>query len=400
MKLLIIGMGGVGSVIAKTIARNNRFEEVVCADMREPQVNRVLSAIAKDNFKGLELDAGNLENMRKAVARADIVINATVPRFNLQIMEACLAGGTHYIDMASDGPVVLPGRVDIYQQLAFDQRFKDAGLLAICGIGMDPGCSNIFARYLADQMDSVDEILIRDGDNSVVEGYRFALLFSPDTNIEECLQPHYYYENGEFKQGQPLVTGVGSFVFPKPLGKLKVYSISHEEVGTIPRYIFKGLKKCNFGYALPDQFVEVLKVLELLGLDGVEPIDVKGVKVKPRDVVTALLPDPADLAGKISGIACVGTLVKGIKDGKKVAKYMYNMVSHEEAYEQMQEQATSYQTGIPPALAAELLLEGVIKDTGAVPPEALDPKPFVERLPLYGLSIEIEDRLYHEEGDE
>ncbi len=392
MKLLIVGMGGVGSVIAKTIARNNRFEEVVCADMRKNQVNRVLSAVGRDNFKGMNLDVGNYREMKDAVARAHIVINATIPRFNLQIMEACLEGGTHYIDMASDGPVVLPGRVDIYQQLDFHERFKEAGLLAICGIGMDPGCSNIFARYLADQLDTVDEILIRDGDNSQVEGYRFALLFSPDTNIEECLQPHYSYENGEFKTGKPLVTGVGYFDFPAPLGKLKVYSISHEEVGTIPRYIFKGLKKCNFGYALPDQFVEVLKVLELLGLDGVEPIDVKGVKVKPRDVVTALLPDPADLAGKTRGHACVGTLVRGSKDGNKVAKYMYNMVTHEEAFEQMQEQATSYQTGIPPALAAELLLEGVIQDTGAVPPEALDPKPFVERLPLYGLPIQIEDR--------
>ncbi|MBW6463057.1 MAG: saccharopine dehydrogenase NADP-binding domain-containing protein [Firmicutes bacterium] len=393
MKLAILGLGGVGRVIAKSAARTGKFAEVICADRESEVVETVISDIESNIFKGIIVDASDLSEVTKLASEVDILINATVPRFNLIVMEACLAGKCHYMDLACETLLKLPGKIDISEQLALDERYKNADLLALCGIGIDPGCSNIFARYLADRMDSVEEILVRDADVSYVEGYELALYFSPDTFIDECVsEPPLYFEKGSFLTKDPLQV-IEEFVFPDPVGRVKVYGVSHEEAWTLPRYINKeGLQNCNFGYGLADELVTMMDVLRMIGLDSDKPIDVNDVQVVPRDVVTALLPRPADLAGKIKGNVCVGTLVRGYKDGKKVAKFMYNTVNHEEAYRNLQEQGTSFQTGIPAALAADLLAEGFLKTRGAVPPEALDPEPFVEKLPDYGMMVAIEDR--------
>jgi saccharopine dehydrogenase (NAD+, L-lysine forming) len=393
MKLAILGLGGVGRVIAKSAAQKGKFEEVICADLDREIVDSALDAIKKESFRGEVVDASNPEQVRKLAEEVDILVNATIPRFNLIVMEACLAGHCHYMDLACETLLKLPGKIDISEQFEMDQQFKDAGLLALCGIGIDPGCSNIFARYLADQLDTVEDILIRDADVSYVEGYKLALYFSPDTFIDECVsEAPLFYENGSFVTKEPLKV-IDEFVFPGPVGKVKVYGVSHEEAWTLPRYIKnEGLKNCNFGYGLGDDLVTMMDVLLSIGLDSDQPLDVNGVEIVPRDVVTALLPKPTELAGKIKGNVCVGAYVSGYKDGKKSAKFMYNNVNHEEAYRLMQEQGTSFQTGIPAALAADLLAEGVIKTRGAVPPEVLDPVPFVKRLPGYGMSVEIEDR--------
>ena len=389
MNLAIIGMGGVGRVIAKSAALTGKFDRVTLADLETGLVENALEAAGSGSFNGQVLDAADFDQVLKLAQEADILINATIPRFNLVVMKACLAGRCHYIDLACETLLKAPGRVDISEQLALDKSFHDAGLLALCGIGIDPGCSNIFARYLADGMDSVEEVLVRDADVSCVEGYDLALYFSPDTFIDECCsEPPLYFAEGKFVTGEPLQV-LEEFDFPPPMGRVKVYGVSHEEVWTIPRYIDKGIVKCNFGYGLSDELIEMMRVLRALRLDSPDPIDVKGRKVAPRDVVTALLPKPLDLAGKVRGHICVGTLVRGLRDGRPAARFMYNMVDHQEAYEKMKEQGTSYQTGIPAALAADLLAEGVIATRGAVPPEALAPAPFIERLPAYGLEIKI-----------
>ncbi len=393
MKLAVLGLGGVGRVIAKTAARTKKFEEVICADVDRETVDSLIKAVESRNFKGETVDASDFRQVSLLAEQADILINATVPRFNLIVMEACLAGNCHYIDLACDSLLNIPGKIDISAQLAMDKKFKEADLLALCGIGIDPGCSNIFARYLSDRLDTVEEILVRDADVSYVDGYKLALYFSPDTFIDEvCSEDPLFYENGEFITREPLQV-LEEFTFPEPVGKVKVYGVSHEEAWTLPRYIKKdGLKRCNFGYGLADELMTMMEIFKTLGLDSSEPIIVNNAPVIPRDVITELLPRPADLAGKIKGNVCVGTLVSGYKDGKKVVKFMYNTVNHEEAYRAMQEQGTSYQTGIPAALAADLLAEGIIKTRGAVPPEALDPEVFVERLPEYGMKVGIEDR--------
>ena len=393
MKLAILGLGGVGRVIAKSANQTGKFEKVVCADLDQKIVDSALKDISNDNFSGQMIDASNFEEVKKLATEVDVLINATIPRFNLVVMEACLAGNCHYMDLACETLLKIPGKIDISEQLGMDSKFKESGLLALCGIGIDPGCSNIFARYLSDRMDKVEDILVRDADVSFVEGYKLALYFSPDTFIDECVsEAPLFFENGSFLTKQSLQV-IGEFAFPEPVGTVKVYGVSHEEVWTLPRYIDKeGLMNCNFGYGLADELVTMMDVLKTIGLDSDQPILVNGTEIIPRDVVTALLPRPADLAGKVKGNVCVGTLVRGYKEGKKVTKFMYNTVNHEEAYHRMQEQGTSFQTGIPAALAADLLAEGVIKTRGAVPPEALDPEPFIDRLPDYGMKVCIEDR--------
>lgn len=393
MKLAILGLGGVGRVIAKSAAKTGVYDEVTCADFDQDAVKSIISDISKNNFRGEIVDASQPEQVQKLAAWADVLINATIPRFNLIIMNACLENKCHYIDLACDALLDIPGKIHVREQLALDQKFREADLLALLGIGIDPGCSNIFARYLADRMDSVEEIFVRDADVSSVEGYDVALYFSPDTFIDECVsEVPVVFENGQFGVWEPL-REIEEFVFPEPLGKLKVYAISHEEGWSIPYYLKdRGLKNCNFGYGLPEELITIFKALKILGLDSTEPIDVKGTKIVPRDVVTALLPNPSELAGKIKGDVIVGTLVRGLKDGKRVEKFMYNHISHEEAYRQMQEQGTSFQTGIPAALAADLLAEGIITERGAHYPEALNPEPFVKKLPDYGLTVKIEDR--------
>lgn len=393
MKLAILGLGGVGRVIAKSADQTGKFEKVVCADLDQKIVDSALKDISNDNFSGQMIDASNFEEVKKLATEVDVLINATIPRFNLVVMEACLAGNCHYMDLACETLLKIPGKIDISEQLDMDSKFKESGLLALCGIGIDPGCSNIFARYLSDRMDKVEDILVRDADVSYVEGYKLALYFSPDTFIDECVsEAPLFFENGSFLTKKSLQV-IGEFAFPEPVGTVKVYGVSHEEVWTLPRYIDKeGLMNCNFGYGLADELVTMMDVLKTIGLDSDQPILVNGTEIVPRDVVTALLPRPADLAGKVKGNVCVGTLVRGYKEGKKVTKFMYNTVNHEEAYRRMQEQGTSFQTGIPAALAADLLAEGVIKTRGAVPPEALDPEPFIDRLPDYGMKVCIEDR--------
>lgn len=393
MKLAVLGLGGVGRVIVKKVAETGLFDEVTCADIDQDAVYNIIKAINKCNFSGKIFDASQPGPVQKLAAWADILINATIPRYNLIVMNACLDNNCHYIDLACDALLDRPGKIHVREQMALDQKFRDKDLLALLGIGIDPGCSNIFARFLADRMDSVEEIFVRDADISSVEGFDIALYFSPDTFIDECVsEAPVVFENGQPGIWEPL-REIEEFDFPEPLGKHKVYAISHEEGWSIPYYLKNsGIKNCNFGCNLPDDLITILKTIKTLGLDRTEPINVNGTKIIPRDVVTALLPNPSDLAGKIKGDVIVGTLVRGYLEGKHVEKFMYTHISHEEAYRQMQEQGTSYQTGIPAALAADLLAKGIIKKRGVHYPEALDPEPFVEKLPAYGMVVKIEDR--------
>lgn len=387
MNVGVVGIGGVGMVIAKELAKLDVFEKIVLGDIDEGRARQVLHEIDDKRFEARQVNAQDLIHVKAFLEDIDLVINATIPRFNLVIMDAAVDMRCHYIDMASDGPIKLPGRVDIFTQMEYDQRFKDIERTAILCLGVDPGCSNIFARYAADRLDEVEEIHVRDADDSSVEGYAFALYFSPDTAIEECLQPPLVFEDGRFIYKEPLTTGIESFDFPAPIGSRKVYAVSHEEVGTIPLNIKKGLRQCDFKYALSEEFVNLLHGLRLVGLHRIDDIKVKDVHVIPRDVVTALLPEPRDLGGKIKGNALVGTLVKGRRGQAEVEMFLYNVMNHEESYRKMGVNATVLQTGIPPVVGAELLALGEIGSPGVILPECLDPEPFIKILPERGWPI-------------
>ena len=399
MRIMVLGVGGVGTVIAKKMAERDVFERVILADLDTTWAKHLEAQIGDTRFEVARINAADVVGMTQAFAGVDMVINAVVPRFNLHIMEAALRARVHYLDMASDGLVELPGKIHLGKQFAYDMRFKEIDRMAILSMGVDPGCTNIFARYGADRLDRVDEILVRDGDNGTVEGYRFALYFSPDVAIDECIvQPPMTFKDGEYILGDPLETGIEEFTFPDPIGALKVYTVAHEEVEMLPRSIGKGLRYCDFKYALDDQLVRVLKTLHLLGLDRTEPVEVKGVRVVPRDVVTALLPKPVELGGKIHGWSCVGTIIRGAKNGEEKEFYLYTMNSHEEAFQRLGVTCTVYQTGIPPVATAEMIADGTIEGSGVVCPEQLDPDPFLERLPEMGLAIYIKESTLRKKG--
>jgi saccharopine dehydrogenase (NAD+, L-lysine-forming) len=340
------------------------------------------------------MNAGNVEEMKAGMKGMDLVINAVLPRFFLKIMKAALESGTHYLDMATDLAVAAhekPGdkidKVPIDLQLEQDEDWKKADLSAMLCWGNDPGACNVYARYAADGMDSVEKILVRDGDSGYIEGFDgFAALWSPDTLIEEvALMNALVWTDGHFERLPSL--GVSEvFEFPPPLGKMRVWAVDHEEPETLGRTIGKGCKECNFMIVLGEETAEILDVLRKLGMVRPEPIDVKGVKVSPRDVVTALMPSPNDpeIQKNVRGTAIVGTVVIGKKNGKKISHYVYQKADHAECYRKYGITAVAWQTAAPAAIAAIMLARGEIAKKGVFTPELLEPKPILERFKEFG----------------
>lgn len=323
-------------------------------------------------------NAANIKQIVNISKNADVLINATLPRFNMQLMKACLEAGVHYIDLANDDP---------YEQLRLNDKFRDGGLSGIIGLGEDPGLSNIFARYAADQLTKAESIKIRDCESSIVKGLRSHLtpLFSKEVYFTELFEAAYVYQRGRFKKLPPL-SGYEEYQFPPPINRLPVYAVSHEEVFTLPRYI-KGVNYVDFKLSIPSEVVQILKVLKVIGLLSNKKVRVDGQEISPAKVLYAVLPNPEELAGKVSGYAGIAVEVEG-KKGKKRAKYViYTLMSHEEAYEEFNATATAYLTGTPPAIVAIMLGEGEIKARGVYPPEYLPPSPILQRLEEYDIKV-------------
>jgi saccharopine dehydrogenase (NAD+, L-lysine-forming) len=389
METVILGAGAVGTVIAGQLARSKDVERIVVADVDPKKTAALKEKVRGTKIVAKRADARKVQDLVRVFKGSDMVVNATIPNFNLVVMEACLRAKCHYMDMSTGGPKEATDTPELREQMAFDGRFKKAGLTAMLSMGVDPGASNIFARYLANRMERVDDVLIRDGDNSSVEGYSFAALFSPSTLIEECLLPPLVYRNGKFQRVQPL-TGKEIYEFPQPIGQLVTFLVDHEEVETLPLNI-KGVKNCDFRYALGEQFVEGLKLLDSIGLTKTRPIRVGKTMVVPKDVLVTLLPDPKDLGPRVRGHTCVGTEVSGVMDGRPKRLYMYTIASHEECYEKYKVTGTSFQTGVPPAIGVEMMARGEITRKGTFTPEFLDPEPWPEELRKHGMPVEIRD---------
>ena len=350
------------------------------------------------NAEPMKIDASKVNDMADAFKGVDLVMNLVLPRFNLQIMEACLAAHVHYMDAATDLALAKerPGEIvksppEVYQ-LAYDGKFRDAALVGLLGMGQDPGLTNIFARMGADRLDTVNEILVRDGDNGTVEGYEFASLWSPDTLIEEVLMPALAFRDGRFVRLGSL-EGEETFEFPPPVGPLTVYNVDHEETNTLPLFIGKGIKRCDFKIAIPRELADALRVFQKFGLHRGTPIDVEvkatgeKVQVAPRDVLTALMPDPKDLADKASGTASIAVIVRGRKAGRKAAWMFWFLLDHQETFRRHGFNATAYPVGAPMAMSAVMLGRGEIARKGAFPPEAIDSAPFLKRLPEFGIEV-------------
>jgi saccharopine dehydrogenase-like NADP-dependent oxidoreductase len=385
-----VGSGGVGSAVAPIAARRSCFERIVFADIDRA---RAEAAAARDErFGAARLDAGDagaIESLARA-ERVDAILNAADPRFNPPIFEAAFRAGCTYLDMAmtlsGDGKKLGD---DQFEQ---DERWRDAGRLALVGIGVEPGLADVFARYAADHLFSeIDEIGVRDGADLVVDGYDFAPTFSIWTTIEECLNPPLVWERSRGWFTTEPFSEPELFVFPEGIGPIECVNVEHEEVVLVPRWI--DCNRVTFKYGLGDEFIEVLKTLHKLGLDSTEPVRVRDVEVAPRDLVAAALPDPATLGARMRGRTCAGTHVTGTgKDGRPRSIYLYHVVDNEDSMRRDGAQAVVWQTALNPVIALELLAEGVWQGVGVLGPEAFDAVPFLDLLAEHGSPHAVEDR--------
>ena len=391
MKVLVLGAGAVGTVSALKFAKEAVLEKLVIADAVSAHASLIADRLNDSRVSAIALEARD----RVAVARAiqhyniSLVLNAALPATNLQVMRACLDAGCDYIDLASGGTDA-DGVPKIDDQFALHAEFKAAGRLAILGMGADPGTTNVYASYAAKHLlDHVTELRIRDGDNAICRDHDgFVVPFSPWVMIDECLCKAVSYRNGSYHLEEPL-TGLEPFEFPE-LGVLNCYYVDHEECKTLPRF-FPHARTIDFKLCMADSTVETLRVMKRLGLSSKEPVKLGDHFVVPRDLVVSLLPRPMDLAGRLQGKTCVGTVAKGIKNGTAKAYYIYNVSDHEAVYRELGVQATAYQTGIPPVLAARLIAEGVWRGSGVMSPEQFDPDPFLRYLANEGMPWHVRD---------
>ncbi|HET8750900.1 MAG TPA: saccharopine dehydrogenase C-terminal domain-containing protein [Gaiellaceae bacterium] len=384
MKVLVVGTGAVGAAVAAVARRRDFFERMTFADLDPSRPDAVVEREGDDRFAAAQVDASDREALVGLLREtdADVVLNATDPRFNPPIFEAAFDQGCTYLDMAMtlSGPGVLLGQ----EELEAHDRWRERGLLALAGIGVEPGLSDVFARYAADRLfDEIDEVAVRDGADLVVDGYDFAPTFSIWTTIEECLNPPLIWERERgFYTTEPF-SEPELFEFPEGIGATECVNVEHEEVVLVPREI--DCRRVTFKYGLGAEFIGVLETLHKLGLDSTEPVCVRGVDVAPRDVVAAALPDPATLGDRMRGKTCAGTLVTGTrKGGGDGAVYLYHVADNERTMREYGHQAVVLQTALNPVIALELLAAGTWQGTGVLGPESFPAEPFLELLADYG----------------
>jgi len=392
MRVLLVGAGGVGSAAVGIASRRPFFEKWVVADYDIARATRAVSTV-DDRFVAAKIDASSAEAVTALCREHRIthVLNAVDPRFVLPIFSGALAARAHYLDMAMSLSRPHPTRPYAEcgvklgdEQFAAAAQWRDAGRLALVGIGVEPGLSDVFARYAADTLFStIDEIGVRDGANLVVSGYDFAPSFSIWTTIEECLNPPVVWDADRGWYTTEPFSEAEVFTFPDGIGPVECVNVEHEEVLLIPRWVKAG--RVTFKYGLGAEFIDVLRTLHKLGLDSTQPVDVGGVRVAPRDVVAACLPDPAGLGDRMQGKTCAGTWVRGRDPGGAAREvYLYHVVDNAWSMAEYGAQAVVWQTAINPVIALELLAAGTWKGTGVLGPEAFPPVPFLDKLVEYG----------------
>jgi len=393
MRILVIGAGGVGSAVVPTALRREFFEHLVVADYDAARATAVAERAADPRVTAARVDASDRDSIAALIREhgSTHVLNAVDPRFVMPIFDACLEAGASYLDMAMslskphpEKPHELPGVKLGDEQFARAADWEAAGQLALVGMGVEPGLSDVFARYAQDHLFSeIDECGVRDGANLTVEGYDFAPSFSIWTTIEECLNPPVIWERGRDWYTTAPFSEPEVFDFPEGIGPVECVNVEHEEVLLIPRWV--KARRVTFKYGLGDEFIGVLKTLHKLGLDRTQKVRVGGVEVSPRDVVAAVLPDPATLGDKMHGKTCAGTWVTGTgKDGQPREVYLYHVVDNAWSMAEYGSQAVVWQTAVNPVIALELLATGRWSGSGVLGPEAFDAVPFLDLLTEYG----------------
>jgi saccharopine dehydrogenase (NAD+, L-lysine-forming) len=392
MRVALVGAGGVGSSIVRIAARRDFIEQMVVADYDQARAERAAGA-GGERFLPAKLDASDTAGVAELLRAygCDVLLNATDPRFVLPLFHAALDAGADYLDMAMslsephpEAPFSQPGRKLGDDQFAEAAAWLEHGRLALVGMGVEPGLSDVFARYATDELfQRIDEIGVRDGADLVVDGYAFAPTFSIWTTIEECLNPPLVWERERGWYTTEPFSEPEVFEFPDSIGQVECVNVEHEEVVLIPRWVDTG--RVTFKYGLGQEFIDVLATLHKLGLDSTRPVRVGQVEVAPRDLVAACLPDPATLGDRMRGRTCAGTWVRGLgKDGGPREVYLYQVADNQEAMEKWGAQAVVWQTAVNPVAALELVDAGVWAGAGVLGPEAFDARPFLDLLPDYG----------------
>jgi saccharopine dehydrogenase (NAD+, L-lysine-forming) len=398
MRILLVGAGGVGTAFARIAARRP-FADLVVGDYDLDRAQR--AAAAKDSFVAVRLDARDEQSIAALLAEhsCDVLMNAADPRFVMPLFRAALQAGTHYLDMAMslsqpdpDAPYRKTGVKLGDEQFAMAAQWERAGKLALAGIGVEPGLSDVFARYAQDRLfGQIDELGVRDGASLEVAGYDFAPTFSIWTTIEECLNPPVIWEDGRGWYTTPPFSEPEVFTFPAGIGPVECVNVEHEEVLLMPRWL--KARRVTFKYGLGAEFIGVLQTLHKLGLDRTDPVTAGGVSVSPRDVVAACLPDPAGLGAQMTGLTCAGTWVTGTgTDGAPREVYLHHVVDNAWTMAEYGSQAVVWQTAVNPVVALELIDSGAWRATGVVGPEALPAEPFLDLLTDYGSPWACEER--------
>lgn len=390
MQILIIGAGGVGSAAARIASRRSFFEKLTIADYDPARPQQLIEAIGDARYAAAQVDASSEDSLVELIRStgATHVLNAVDPRFVMPIFNACKTAGVTYLDMAMSLSQRHPEQPFTQthiklgdEQFAVADEWERDGQLALVGIGVEPGLSNVLARYAADELfETIEELSVRDGANLSVEGYEFAPSFSIWTTIEECLNPPVMFDKAK---GGWYTTAPFSeptlFEFPEGIGQVECVNVEHEEVTMMPRWL--DAQRVDFKYGLGNEFIEVLKTLNKLGLDSTDPVPVRGVQVSPRDVVAACLPDPATLGPLMKGKTCAGVLVTGtLKDGSTGSRYLYHVADNEDTMARDDSQAVVWQTAVNPVIALELLANGTWSGAGVLGPEAFEATPFLDLL--------------------
>jgi len=399
VKVLLIGVGGVGEAIAKIAKRRDPkgewLQQLVLSDYDFGKAQKTADLLNDPNrFPAEKINARNKDEIIAMAQKynVDLIMNACDPSFNETIFDAAYDAGCNYMDMAMTLSVPHPEdpyhktyiKMGDYQFERFD-AWKEKGLLALLGMGIDPGVSNVFARYAEKHLfDEIDEIHVRDGGNLHAEGYDITFGFSIWTTIDECLNPPFIWERDKGWYTTEPFSEPEIFTFPAGIGDVEVVNVEHEELLMIPRYINKGLKKVTFKYGLGKEFITMLKNLRALRLDDKHTkIKIGNTEITPRDFVAMVAPSPTEVADKLKGKTCVGTWVIGKKDGLERQVFLYQVTDNEEVMKKIGSQAVVAQTAFSPVLAMELLAKGIWKGVGVHCPEFFDPDPFVERMEIY-----------------
>ncbi len=385
--VMIIGAGGVGNVVTRKCAMQpGIFDKIILASRTKAKCDKIARDI-EHPIKTYGLDADNVDDTAKLIEKtnADLVINVALPYQDLPVMDACLRTETDYLDTANYEPRE-EAKFEYKWQWAYHEKFKNNNIMALLGSGFDPGVTNVFCAYA--QKHHFDEIHCIDifDCNAGEHGHPFATNFNPEINIREITQKGKYWENGDWKETEPMSVSQ-DFDFPE-IGKRKAYLLYHEEEESLVKHI-KGLKRISFWMTFGQEYLTHLRVLQNIGMTSIEPVEFQGKKIVPLEFLKVLLPDPGSLGINYRGKTCIGCIIEGKKGGDKKKIFIFNVCDHTKCYKEVKAQAVSYTTGVPAMIGAKMMLTKKWHRPGVFNMEQFDPDPFMDDLNNNGLPWEV-----------